>query len=135
MKITVNKSKHYSNQQHGFGLKVYKLLSRTETYKHQLVLFLNWGYKECTFSVHWGKAIPALGFEEIAQWQTGKKLNCYNSEETCQLREGQEYTLRNLVWKNEGNGFIYPKVSLMELSPEITYGATRFLPQGESDEE
>lgn len=63
--------------------------------------------------------------------KAGDRVVCVNSEETCQLREGREYVIREVVWtKPHGTHLRWKYVKLEELNhpglDHVTYHVSHF---------
>lgn len=133
-KVNFSKEKSYRGQPQEIGVKVQKFYSRTEDFKHQINLSFNVGYSYFLMTVFFGKNQKHPDFLECQSWEQGRVLKCFDDEETVLLRSNQEYTLREVRWKSQGDGFMYPQVSLMEFKPQFDYPASRFMKQ-QSEEE
>lgn len=133
-KILLQNNKSYAHQSKEIGLKIVKFYSKRENFKSELKFTFNIGYQEYGLILLWGKCKLFPEFTNL-NWKQGDTIECFNDEETILLRLNQHYTVREIRWVNGGDGYLYPKVSLMEFKPQFDYEATRFLPQPEESYE
>jgi hypothetical protein len=135
MKMKFDKSMNHNNGNWDFGFRVKKDFARLDQYRTYFDVKINFCQKEYRLTFYFGKALNAIGFSEVGDWKQGRVVTCYNTTETVQLRKDKQYTVREIMWKNGGDGYLYPRISLMELDPSINYGVERFYKQNLTDED